>query len=233
MFEMIAFDADDTLWHTEQLYVDVQAQFKALLDGYINTDALMTQFYAVEMRNLDYFGYGVKGFVLSMIETAIELTGGRVAGGDIQKLIDLGKQMLRADVQLLPEVEATVLALAQTHPLMIITKGDLFDQESKVARSGLGAHFRHVEIVSSKTPAAYTALLKKHGLAPERFLMVGNSLKSDVLPVAEIGATAVYVPYALTWEHEKVADADASRYRQIASLGELPALVARIEAEAA
>jgi putative hydrolase of the HAD superfamily len=229
MFEMIAFDADDTLWHTEQLYVDVQAQFKALLDHYINTDALMEKFYAVEMRNLDYFGYGVKGFVLSMVETAIELTDGRVTGTDIQRLIDLGKQMLRAEVELLPEAEAAVLALAQTHPLMIITKGDLFDQESKVARSGLGPNFRHVEIVSAKTPAAYAALLARHGLTPERFLMVGNSLKSDVLPVAELGATAVYVPYALTWEHERVSGADASRFHEIAHLGELPALVARLE----
>ena len=232
MFEMIAFDADDTLWHTEQLYVDVQAQMKALLDNYINTDALQARFYAVESRNLDYFGYGVKGFVLSMIETAIELTDGRVSGRDVQRLIDLGKQMLRADVELLPEAQAAVLALAETHPLMIITKGDLFDQESKVARSGLGAHFQHVEIVSSKTPAAYAALLKRHNLTPERFMMVGNSLKSDVLPVAELGGIGVYVPAALTWEHERVNGADASRYHEIAHLGELPALVARLEAAA-
>jgi len=232
-FEMIAFDADDTLWHTEQLYVDVQTQFKALLEGYVDPEAILDQLYAVEMRNLNYFGYGVKGFVLSMIESAIELTDGRVAGRDLQKLIDLGKQMLQADVALLEQAEAAVLALAQTHPLMIITKGDLFDQESKVARSGLGPHFRHVEIVSAKTPAAYAALLKRYAIAPERFLMIGNSLKSDVLPVVELGAQAVYVPYALTWAHERVDEADASRFHQVAHLGELPALVARLEAGAA
>jgi len=137
--------------------------------------------------------------------------------------------MLQADVTLLPEAEAAVLALAQTHPLMIITKGDLFDQETKVARSGLGAHFRHVEIVSVKTPETYAALLKRYMIAPERFLMIGNSLKSDVLPVVAVGGQAVYVPYALTWAHEVVTDADASRYHQVAHLGELPALVTRLE----
>jgi putative hydrolase of the HAD superfamily len=155
-----------------------------------------------------------------------------VAGRDIQRLIDLGKQMLQADVALLEQAEAAVLALSQTHPLMIITKGDLFDQESKVARSGLGPHFQHVEIVSAKTPAAYAAVLKRHGVAPERFLMVGNSLKSDVLPVVALGGQAVYVPYALTWAHEVVEDADASQFHQLAHLGELPALVARLEAAA-
>ena len=229
MFDMIAFDADDTLWHTEQLYVDVQTQFKALLAGYVDPEAILDQLYTVEMRNLNYFGYGVKGFLLSMIETAIELTGGRVAGRDIQKLIELGKQMLQADVALLEQAEAAVLALSQTHPLMIITKGDLFDQESKVARSGLGAHFRHVEIVSAKTPAAYAAVLKRYDIAIDRFLMIGNSLKSDVLPVVELGGQAVYVPYALTWAHEAVDDADASQYHHVDHLGELPALVARLE----
>lgn len=229
MFDMIAFDADDTLWHTEQLYVDVQTQFKALLEAYVNPEAILDQLYTVEMRNLNYFGYGVKGFVLSMIETAIELTDGRVAGRDVQKLIDLGKQMLQADVALLEQAEAAVLALAQTHPLMIITKGDLFDQESKVARSGLGPHFRHVEIVSAKTPAAYAAVLKRYDIAIDRFLMIGNSLKSDVLPVVELGGQAVYVPYALTWAHEAVEDTDASTYHQVDHLGELPALVARLE----
>ena len=229
MFDMIAFDADDTLWHTEQFYVDVQTQFKALLAGYVDPEAILDQLYTVEMRNLNYFGYGVKGFLLSMIETAIELTGGRVAGRDIQKLIELGKQMLRADVALLELAEAAVLALSQTHPLMIITKGDLFDQESKVARSGLGAHFRHVEIVSAKTPAAYAAVLKRYDIAIDRFLMIGNSLKSDVLPVGELGGQAVYVPYALTWAHEAVDDADASQYHHVDHLGELPALVARLE----
>ena len=229
MFDMIAFDADDTLWHTEQLYVDVQTQFKALLAGYVDPEAILDQLYTVEMRNLNYFGYGVKGFLLSMIETAIELTDGRVAGRDIQKLIELGKQMLQADVALLEQAEAAVLALSQTHPLMIITKGDLFDQESKVARSGLGAHFRHVEIVSAKTPAAYAAVLKRYDIAIDRFLMIGNSLKSDVLPVVELGGQAVYVPYALTWAHEAVDDADASQYHHVDHLGELPALVARLE----
>ncbi len=231
MIDLIAFDADDTLWHTEHLYASTQAEYKALLDGYLNTDALEERLYATEMRNLRYFGYGVKGFTLSMIETAIELTEGRVTGRDIQRLLEMAKSMLDAEVELLEHAESTVVALARTHPLMIITKGDLFDQETKVARSGLGQHFKHVEIVSDKTRDSYAALLKRHQLAPERFLMVGNSLRSDVLPVVALGGHAVHVPYHITWAHEMVPEHErgAGRYHELANLGELPALVAQLE----
>jgi putative hydrolase of the HAD superfamily len=166
-----------------------------------------------------------------MIETAIELTEGRITGGEIQRLIDLAKSMLRADVRLLDHVEATVERLAETHALMIITKGDLFDQETKVARSGLGSRFRHVEIVSDKTRESYAALLARLNVAPERFLMVGNSLRSDILPVVELGGHAVYVPYHITWAHEVVPEHEQPQggYVQIEHLGELVEVVARIE----
>jgi putative hydrolase of the HAD superfamily len=232
MLDIIAFDADDTLWHTEYLYSSAQIEFKALLAPYVDTPALDERLYATEMRNLGIFGYGVKGFTLSMIETAIELTEGRIGGRDIQRLIELAKAMLQADVRLLDHAESTVAELAQAHALMIITKGDLFDQETKVARSGLGGYFRHVEIVSDKTRESYAALLARHRLAPERFLMVGNSLRSDVLPVVALGGHAVYVPYHITWAHEVVPDHEQpqSGYVQIEHLGELPAVVARLTA---
>lgn len=233
MLDLIAFDADDTLWHTEHLYSDAQAKFRELLAGYVEAGALDDHLFEVEMRNLRFFGYGVKGFTLSMIETAIELSGGAIGGRDIQRIIELAKEMVTADVRLLEQAQPTVAALAQSHRLMIITKGDLFDQEAKVARSGLAEYFRHVEIVSDKTPQTYAALLKRHSVTPERFLMVGNSLRSDVLPVAALGGHAVYVPYAITWAHEVVGEheAAAGRYHELAHLGELPALVARIEGQ--
>jgi len=229
--DLIAFDADDTLWHTEHLYADAQAQFRALLAPYVAADTLDGHLFEVEMRNLNFFGYGVKGFTLSMIETAIEMTEGQVGGQDIQRIIDLAKAMLTAEITLLDEAEQTVAALAQTHRLMIITKGDLFDQETKVARSGLASYFQDVEIVSDKNQDTYAALLARHAVAPERFLMVGNSLRSDVLPVVALGAHAVYVPHHLTWAHETVPDheAAASRYHELARLGQLPALIAQLE----
>lgn len=227
MFDLIAFDADDTLWHTEELYVGTQDRFKQLLAPYHSAEWIDQKLYATEMRNLRVFGYGVKGFALSMIETAIELTEGRISGAEIQGLIDLAREMLAADVRLLDHVAETVAALAERYPLMIITKGDLFDQETKVARSGLGPLFKHVEIVSDKTEASYAALLARHQVAPERFLMVGNSLRSDVLPVVKLGAKAVHIPYHLTWAHELISETQVGegRYLTLDHVGLLPALL--------
>lgn len=230
-FETIAFDADDTLWHNERLYVDAQARFKQLLAQYHQPEWIEQRLYQTEMRNLQHFGYGIKAFALSMIETAIELTEGRIAGADLQIIIDSAKHMLAAEVQLLDHAADTVARLAATHTLMVITKGDLRDQESKVTRSGLAEHFRHVEVVSDKSRASYELLLRRHGIAPEGFLMVGNSLRSDILPVLELGASAVYVPHELTWAHE-AADPPPAEHRgfyQIEHLGLLPALLERLE----
>jgi putative hydrolase of the HAD superfamily len=233
MFDLIAFDADDTLWHTEGLYSDAQARFKALLERYISHDTVEEKLFETEMRNVPVFGYGIKGFTLSMIETAIELTEGRITGRDIQQVIDLAKNMFNAEVRPLDHVQATLEALSKSHRLMIVTKGDLFDQESKIARSGLASYFRHVEIVSDKTPDSYAALLARYMAPPERFMMVGNSLRSDVLPVLRLGGTAVYIPYAITWAHEMVSEVPAGlpAWHELGSLQELPALVARLEAK--
>ena len=233
MLELIAFDADDTLWHTEHLYSDAQERFQQLLAPYGVTDQIEQALFAVESANLSVFGFGIKSFALSMIETAITLTGGAITGHDVQRVIDLAKDMLSADVQLLDHAEDTVARLAQDFPLMIITKGDLLDQESKIERSGLGQHFKHIEIVSDKNPASYAALLARHNLHPANFLMIGNSLRSDVLPVLALGARAVHIPYRLTWAHERVSPEElaGATYAELEHLGQLPDLVKSMKAD--
>lgn len=200
----IAFDADDTLWVNEPIFTKTRLQFEAILARYMAIDSLEEELYEVEKRNLKLFGYGIKGFMLSMIETAIEITEGRVSGNDIQYIIDLGKAMLEHPVEILPGIEETIEAIKDDYELMIITKGDLFDQETKIARSGLAHHFSRIEIVSEKNPASYQELIDRNGLDINSFLMLGNSLKSDVLPVCEIGGAAIHIPFHDTWVHEKV-----------------------------
>jgi len=233
MLDLIAFDADDTLWHTEHLYSDAQARFGQLLAPYGVIGPIEDQLFGVESANLRFFGFGIKSFALSMIETAIQLTEGRISGQDVQRVIDLAKDMLSAEVELLDHAEETVLALARDIPLMIITKGDLLDQESKIERSGLGQHFKQIEIVSDKNPASYAALLARHHLRPEGFLMVGNSLRSDVLPVLAIGGQAVHVPYRLTWAHERVTPEElaGAHYAEIEHLGQLPELIGKLQSQ--
>ena len=224
--QVIGFDADDTLWHNEPLYTMTEAKFMSLLSPRRPRAEIEAQLYQTEIRNLDHFGYGIKGFTLSMIETAIELSGGDVTGREIQQIIDYAREMLRAPVELLPGVAATVEALARTHTLMLITKGDLFDQESKVARSGLAEHFAHVEVVSEKDKPTYATVLRRRGIDPAAFLMVGNSLRSDILPVVELGGSAVHIPYVTTWVHEtQHAPLDPARYHTLEHVGLLPALV--------
>ena len=207
MFDLIAFDADDTLWHNETLFTLTQSSFRALLAPYLLRPWTGEELYATELRNLQHFGYGIKGFMLSMIETAIELTGADLPVAVIQQIIGLGKAMLAAPVELLDHVAEVLPALAAAAPLLLLTKGDLFDQEAKIARSGLAPHFRHIEIVSDKTPQSYSALLAKYAVPPKRFLMVGNSLRSDIVPVIALGGRAVHIPYHTTWVHEQVAHA--------------------------
>jgi putative hydrolase of the HAD superfamily len=183
------------------------------------------------MRNLAHFGYGIKAFTLSMIETAIELTDGRVTGREIQQIIDAAREMLLADIELLDYASETLAILAADHRLMLVTKGDLLDQETKISRSGLAQRFKYIEIVSDKSAQTYNAILSRHSTLPRDFLMVGNSLRSDILPVLEIGGSAVYVPQELTWVHEtaETTPAEHPGFYQIQHLGELPGLVQRLE----
>ncbi len=224
MFKIIAFDADDTLWHHERLYVITQNKFSQLLAPYHSAEWVKQKLYETEMRNLHRFGYGIKSFTLSMIETAIELTEGRIQGSQIQQIIDFSKEMLTASVEPLAHVEETLARLSTSYDLMIITKGDLFDQETKIARSGLAGYFKYIEIVSEKTEATYRAILGKHALAPRHFLIVGNSLKSDILPVVAIGGRAVYIPYHTTWAFETVLDPTLNNkeYVELEHMGLLP-----------
>jgi putative hydrolase of the HAD superfamily len=233
-FAVIAFDADDTLWHNERLYEKTQNGLVALLENYgVARSSLVECLYRTEGRNIRVFGYGVKSFALSMIETAVELTEARISGTDIRRIIDLAKAQLNAPIDLLEHVRETVSSLADRYHLMVITKGDLFDQENKIARSGLGDCFHDIEVVSEKTAASYANLFRNHALDPESVLMVGNSLRSDILPVLDLGASAVYVPYELTWEHEAadVPPPGTLGFYQLDNLSQLPALLDRLESQ--
>ena len=231
-FDMIAFDADDTLWHNERLYEHTQARLAVLLAGYaVSADTLAERLYQTETRNIGSFGYGIKSFTLSMIETAVELTGGRLAGRDVLAILDLAKAQLEAPVELLEHALATVSRLADRYRLMVITKGELHDQETKLERSGLVDYFRDIAIVADKTPESYVRLFRNHSLDPARLVMVGNALRSDILPVLELGGYAVYVPYAGTWQHE-AAETPAPgtpRFHQLEHLGFLSTLLDRLE----
>ena len=224
MFDVVAFDADDTLWHNESLYLATQAQFAKVLAPYLDGEDVGQYLYATETRNIPYFGYGIKSFTLSMIETAVALTQGRVRAADIQRIVALAKAMLDTPTELLDGVASVVARLADAYPLMLITKGDLLDQQRKLERSGLADYFTYVEIVSEKTEATYRTLLARYQLDAARFLMIGNSLKSDVLPVISIGGQAVHIPYHTTWEHERVALdlVHPSHYVELAHIGLLP-----------
>ena len=201
----VAFDADDTLWPNQPHFDHVEAQLLKLLAPYADDATINARLYDVQRANMQLFGYGAKSFMLSMIETTIQLSGGAVVGTEIQQILDLGKELLRFPIEPLPDVVDVLTELKERgHQLIILTKGDLFDQESKIARSGLGDFFDYVEIVSEKDEPTYRRLFARLGATPETFVMVGNSLKSDVLPVARLGYPAVHVPYHANWIHEHV-----------------------------
>jgi putative hydrolase of the HAD superfamily len=227
----LGFDADDTLWHNETLFAAAHEKFHSLLTAHHDPAAVERALYATELRNLPLYGYGAKGFTLSAIETAIELTSGRVSAAELRELLALGRDILAHPVELLEAVPDTLATLtASGHRMLLITKGDLRHQESKIAASGLAGHFLATEVVSEKDDATYARLLRRHGIAPESFLMVGNSLRSDIAPILRLGGLAAHVPYPLTWEHEKLATLPHApdRFFTLASLRELPALVARL-----
>jgi len=231
MLELIAFDADDTLWHNESHYTNAKAVFIQILSKYLDRELIESRFDQIEIDNIGSYGYGIKSFVLSMIEAAGEVSGWKISSREIGEILALGKQMLSAEVHVVENVEETLAELAKDYPLMLITKGDLFEQERKVARSGLGKYFRHIQIVGEKTRQTYQVLLESYAVRPESFLMVGNSLRSDILPVLEIGAQAVYVPYENTWAHENNVGDGLQKYRyfEINGLKELPELVRSLE----
>lgn len=225
---VIGFDADDTLWHSETLFQRIHERYRALLSTYHGAETVDRALIETERRNLALYGYGVKGFTLSAIETAIDLTGGKIGTGEIRAIMDSGREMLAHPVQLLEGVSETIATLAQSHRLILITKGDLRHQESKVANSGLAPHFQHIEIVSEKDRETYRALLRKLGVEPEEFLMAGNSLKSDILPVLELGGAGALIPYPLLWELEQSGEKPpaSERFFELKNLNELLSLLA-------
>ena len=231
-YDLIALDADDTLWHNERLYEATQAGLAELLAPYgIDVPILNEHLFKTETGNISLFGYGIKSFTLSMIQAAIELTDGKIAARDVMGILSLAKAQLTAPVELLDHVAETTAKLAQFHRLMMVTKGDLLDQERKLTRSGLGQYFHTIEVISDKTVETYARLFKNHGLESERVLMVGDSIRSDIQPILELGGTAVYIPYQVTWQHE-AGDVPASgtlRFYQLDHFGQLPALLEELE----
>ena len=223
----IGLDADDTLWHNETLFRLTQERFCDLLSDKADPDVLMTRLAEVETRNLRLYGYGVKGFTLSMIETAMELTQGEAPAAVVREILAAGREMLNEPVEPLPGVEAALAALSENYRLVLITKGDLLHQEQKLAASGLGDLFVAVEIVSEKEASTYARVFDRHGSGPASSLMCGNSMRSDILPALEAGAWAAHVPYPMTWAHEHAeAPLGHPRFAELATIGDLPAWVA-------
>ncbi len=199
---IVGFDADDTLWRSEDYFREAEMVFRGIVGNYIDLEGVGERLYAVQKRNLAIFGYGVKGMVLSMIEAAVEITGQRITAADLHRIVEIGKELLRHPVDLLPGVTEAVHAIASDFEVVLVTKGDLFHQEAKVRASGLDDVFARIEIVSEKDPATYSRLLREFSVQPRQFMMVGNSLRSDILPVLELGGWGVHVPYHVTWVHE-------------------------------
>ncbi len=227
---VIGFDADDTLWQNEQYYKLTESHFRSLLADYAEGDHVSDRLLEAEKRNLAHYGFGIKGFTLSMIETALEITEGRAPSSVISEILAIGRDLLSHPVECLPHARDALDALAGKYFLVLITKGDLFDQERKLAQSGLGDYFDAVEIVSDKTATTYRRIFGKHGEGPERSMMIGNSLKSDVVPAIAAGAWGVFVPHELTWVLEHVEKPEeAPRFREIPDLGHVPDLVANLQ----
>ncbi len=199
---LVGFDGDDTLWRSEDYYRATQASFERIVAGYVDLDDVHDRLYAVERRNIALFGYGAKGMTLSMLEAAIQITDGRITANDLQGIVQLGKSLLQHPVELMPGIRDAVARIAQTYPVVLITKGDLFHQEAKVRQSGLSDLFPRIEIVSEKDVATYARVLEEFGVDAGGFMMIGNSLRSDIAPVLALGGWAVHMPYHVTWTHE-------------------------------
>jgi putative hydrolase of the HAD superfamily len=227
---VVGLDGDDTLWHNETRFNLTQGELRELLNRHVADADVDRRLFEIEMKNLAVYGYGVKSFTLSMIETAIQLTEGRILATDLEVILGWGKRMLMQPTELLDGVEPALRELSERYDLLLITKGDLFDQESKLARSGLADLFLGVEIVSEKNVSSYRAILSRRGIKAEEFVMVGNSLRSDIVPVLELGARAVHIPYHVTWHHEQVPEESLpkSGWYRLERIGDLERLLAEL-----
>lgn len=221
--KIIAFDADDTLWSNEPFFQEIERKYTGLLSTYGNAEKISAELFRTEMNNLEHYGYGAKGFTLSMIETALRISNSKVSTETIEEILLLGKSLLDMPIELLPEVKDTLKVLKQNkrYLLVVATKGDLLDQQRKLQRSGLASYFDHVEVMSDKTEKEYTKLMETLQVAPNEFLMVGNSLKSDIQPVLVAGGYAVHIPFEIMWQHEVTEHFEHPRLRQLKSIQQL------------
>lgn len=231
MIKTIGFDADDTLWHNEDLYHNAKKTFTEIFSDYGEPQGIKSRLDETEVRNIEYYGYGIKSFTLSMIETATVISKGQVIGAEISEIINVAKKMLRAPVELFEGAEDTLKELSTNYDLLLITKGDPFEQQRKIDLSGIAGYFRYLEVVGEKSETTYRKILGQYKLDPVHFLMVGNSLRSDILPVLKIGGQAVYIHNDLTWfvenaSHEEMGEA---QYTQLEHLGQLPGYLEQIK----
>jgi putative hydrolase of the HAD superfamily len=231
MINIIAFDADDTLWHNEHLYHDAKVTLTKILANYGGPDDIQARMDQTEVHNIKYYGYGIKSFALSMLEVAADISQGNATGEEISEIIAIAKSMLTAPVELIDGATETVRQLSKNYELMLITKGDLFEQERKITISGIADYFQYLEVVGEKSEATYRTILGKYDLNPAGFLMVGNSLRSDILPVLKIGGQAVYIPNEHTWFHEHAGEDEVGghKFGELESLSQLPDYLAQIE----
>lgn len=231
MIDLIAFDADDTLWHNEHLYYQAKKTLPKLLANYGQANEIRASLDETEVRNIEYYGYGIKSFALSMVEVAAEFSRGQVIGDEINQILTVAKNMLRAPVELVPGAADTLKELSTKYDLMLITKGDLFEQERKIGISKISNCFRYLEVVGEKSEATYRRILGKYNCDPAGFMMVGNSLRSDILPVLGIGGQAVYIPNEHTWFHEHAGEDEVGEavYGELERLSQLPNYLAQFK----
>ena len=224
--QIVCFDADDTLWHNEPYFLEAQQNFWHMMEDFLPAHASGAELNRTEVQNIELYGYGIKAFILSMIEAAIRISEGRITAKGVETIINFGKKMLDKPVELLPGVEEVLKALYGNYKLVVATKGDLLDQERKLVKSGLADYFHHIEIMSDKTEPEYEKLIRHLDISPEQFLMIGNSLRSDVLPVLNVGGHAIHVPYHTTWAHEQIDfEIKHDNFHEMDSLADLPDLL--------
>jgi len=231
MIDIIGLDADDTLWHNEPLYYRAKKTFTKILVDYGEPQEIKAWLDKTEVRNIEYYGYGIKSFALSMIEAATDISKGQVTGAEIGETIAIGKKMLETPVELVEGADETLKQLSAQYDLMLITKGDLFEQERKIDLSGISNYFRYLEVVGEKSETSYRKILGQYNLDPARFMMVGNSLRSDILPVIRIGGQAVYIPNEHTWFHENASQEEVGeiKFGKLERLSQLPDYLERIK----
>jgi putative hydrolase of the HAD superfamily len=220
--KIVAFDADDTLWNNEEYFRETETRFYKLMADYLSSHTLERELLQTEVKNLSLYGYGIKGFTLSMIETALTVSDKTIPVDVIEKIVDFGKELLEKPVTLLDQVEDVLKDLKKKYRLVLATKGDLLDQHRKLHKSGLGPYFHHIEVMTDKTADDYLKLIKRLDIQPDAFAMVGNSLKSDVMPVLQVGGHGFHIPYHTTWEHERIeVNINHANFRQLTSIAEL------------